>query len=388
MVLSFGSSVHKKTIIKGLSLSFMLIAVLISFSSCSQQATHDDEDEHHHDHPEGALVIEPEDAEELGIEFEAVKPGEFVEVIKVSGIIEPAATDLYTVTAKRSGIVSLAKNISEGVEIKKGATLASVSASGMEGGDVNAMAKVSRDAAKKEYERISALYKEGLATQAQLNAAEREYHEAEALHSTGPSGRSTTDTSPIDGVISGLYVADGQFVEAGTPIATVSRNQSLVLRAEVPGRFIDFLPSVASANFRPDYSDEIFELSQLDGKKISSGIEAPQNGYYPVRFSFLSNGRIRPGSLCEVYLTGNQKGNVISIPKEGLIEMQGNKYAYVVNEGEIYEKRLVKTGMSDGNRFEILSGIAPSDTVVTKGASVVRMAETSAVAPPQHNHNH
>ena len=39
-------------------------------------------------------------------------------------------------------------------------------------------------------------------------------------------------------------------------------------------------------------------------------------------------------------------------------------------------------------RVEIKEGLKPGEEVVAKGASIIRMAEVSAVAPPSHTHNH
>ena len=79
---------------------------------------------------------------------------------------------------------------------------------------------------------------------------------------------------------------------------------------------------------------------------------------------------------------------MISVPRDALVEIQGNKYVYVAEDEDEYEKRLVKTGVSDGRRIEILQGLEEGDKVVSKGASIIRMAEVSAIAPPSHSHNH
>lgn len=345
-----------------------------------------EEEEHHHD---GAIIMEAEKAAAFGIATETFSPGTFAEVIKVSGRIEPAPSDRMTVTARKSGIFTLAHGITPGCSVGAGALIGTISTKGVQGGDVNSAARIAAEAAKRELDRLTPLYKDGLVTAADYNAAERAYKEALALAGNNQGAVSGSENSPCAGTLTDIFVSSGQYVEVGTPIASVAKNSQLTLRADVPEKFIAHIGSVTTANFRPDYSDKTFLLSELDGKKISSETSAAaRNGYIPLYFSFRSNGETLPGAYAEIYLKGAPKEGAYTLPRTALVEMQGNKYVYVCRHGHAYEKKVVATGASDGERVEILSGIEPGDEVVTKGATIVRMAETSAIAPPGHTHNH
>ena len=48
----------------------------------------------------------------------------------------------------------------------------------------------------------------------------------------------------------------------------------------------------------------------------------------------------------------------------------------------------VTIGVADDEVVEILSGISPTDSVVTSGGIYLRLAETRANAPQGHTHNH
>ncbi len=374
----------------------LLTCVLPLVSGCAgHSGEHHDEhpeesaelnENHHHD---GAVMMEPEKAAGFGVKIETATPSNFAEVIKVSGRIEPAPTDRMTVTAKRSGIFTISPGLTQGSQVNAGAVIGSISSDGIQGGDSNAAAKATLDAAKKELDRLTPLYKDGLVTASTFNEAERAYNEAKALDGNlGSSGRSV-ETAPCDGTLTNLFVTSGQYVEVGTPIATVAKNSRLTLRADVPGRYAAEIPSITSVNFRPDYSDNIFSLTELDGKIISSATAVETtSGYIPIYFSFTSNGETVPGAFAEIYLLGSPRGNVLSVPNQALIETQGNKYLYICEDGHAYEKRLVKTGATDGERIEITYGIREGEQFVAAGATIIRMAETSAIAPPEHTHNH
>lgn len=355
--------------------------------------------EHGHDHGEetgshaheGAVVMEPEKAASFGIETTVLEPASFAEIIPVSGQIEPAPSDRMTVTAKRSGIVTLNPGISPGTKVSAGTGICTISSRGMQGGDLNAAANANLEKSKKELDRLTPLYKEGIVTASEYNEAERAYKEALALSGASTAGGKgvSSETAPGAGIVTDIFVTSGQYVEAGAPIASIAKNSRLTLRADVPEKYLPRISSVVSANFRPDYTKEIFSVSELGGKRISGdATAASRNGYIPVYFSFDSNGNTLAGAYAEVYLKGAPRDNVVSVPREALIEMQGNKYIYVREHGHAYEKRLVKTGASDGMNVEIIDGLKPGEEVVTKGATIVRMAETSAIAPPGHSHNH
>ena len=73
---------------------------------------------------------------------------------------------------------------------------------------------------------------------------------------------------------------------------------------------------------------------------------------------------------------------------DAITEQQGKHYVYVKLDEECYEKRLVTIGNSNGDEIEILSGLTRKDEVVTKGAIIVKLAESSGAVPEGHSHNH
>lgn len=343
----------------------------------------------HEDHSHGDLIeLDDHDAEHFGVETQMVSPSDFSEVLRVSGQIETKATDEVVAVATRSGILTLSPNINTGTSVGKGTAIASVNPSAVQGGDPSVSARASRDAAKRELERLTPLHKEGVVSAETYNAALRSYEEAEAALKTASMGSATVVT-PKSGVITKLLANSGEYVDAGQKIAVISGNTHLTLRADVPEKYMGRIPAVESANFRASSSDEVLELSQLGGRLISNpGAAVAQKGYIPLYFVFNNDGRVAPGAFAEVYLKGGARPGVIAVPKEAIVEISGNKCVYSkVSDGH-YAKHVVTTGATDGRNVEILSGLHNGESVVVKGAGIVRMAETSSTAVPGHTHNH
>lgn len=341
----------------------------------------------HSEHEEGVITLEPARAEKLGVKSELVSGSDFAEVLVVSGQIMPSPENRSVVTAKSSGILNFARGITEGSRVNAGTLIASVSAKGIAGGDPNESAKNALDAAKTELDRITPLAKEGIVSKKDYNAALLAYQQAKAAFTGSGSGSSAVSSQK--GVITSLLVKQGEFVEAGTPIAEISGSENLTLRADLPEKSYSFLPRLTSANFRTGASDETFSIAELKGKRVAEGaISAANSGYIPVYFTFANNGSVIPGSFAEVFLLGSQRHNVLSVPLSSLYEQQGQKFIFIKLDEDCYEKRPVKLGGNDGTRVEILSGLKNGETVVTEGVTFVRLAENAGAVPEGHSHNH
>ena len=65
---------------------------------------------------------------------------------------------------------------------------------------------------------------------------------------------------------------EGDYVTVGQPLATISQNSRLVLRAEVSEKYYNYLPSIQSANFRTPFDNVTYKLSDLRGRLLSYGM--------------------------------------------------------------------------------------------------------------------
>lgn len=399
----------------------LLVCGVLSWSilagGCHKESSQDEETEHHeghdhehegHDHEDedpdehdghdihgheghdhsGLIELKEAQAERFGVKTERINPSDFSEVTVVSGRIESKASDEGVATATRNGILKLSPSINTGVRVGAGTSIGNISASDVQGGNTTVQAVVARNAAKRELDRLKPLHDDGIVSTEEYNAALRAYEESEAAVKISKQG-SASVTAPKSGVITQLLAKSGEYVEIGQRIAVISGNTSLTLRADVPEKFISRLAGVTTANFRPASSDFTLSLEDLDGRMISSASSSvSENGYIPVYFSFSNNGQVAPGAFAEVYLKSGVRHNVISVPKDAIVEINGNKCIYAAHGEGHYVKHVVQLGASDGKRIEIVSGLMPGEDVVVKGAQVVRMAETSATAVPGHTHNH
>ena len=278
--------------------------------------------------------------------------------------------------------------------ISAGSALFTLSSSHMAEGDPVQKARVNYEVAKKEYERMQALVEDRIVSEKDFAQARQAYENARISYeavSGGQSAQGQTVSSPIDGYIKTLLVKEGDYVQVGQPLASITRGEKLYLRADVSEKYYADLPNITSANFGTPYAGKVYSLDQLGGRLLSYGKSSGvESGYYvPVTFEFNApqENAILPGTYVEIYLLGNTMEDVIALPHAALTEEQGSYFVYRQLDEECYEKQLVELGADDGQRVIIRSGVKPGDRIVTRGAYQVKLAgATSAI--PAHTHEH
>ena len=351
------------------------------------------EAEHDHEHEDGVIVFSEEQAEMAGLETEILSLGSFAEVIRVSGQVSAAQGDEAAIVARTSGIVNYTRDhLSEGSEVRNGEVIARVSAEVIAGGDVIAQSNLALATAKAAYERAQRLISDSIISQKEFEKAQLEYESARLAANAGNGGKGGASVaSPLKGFIKQVLVKQGEYVEAGQIIATVTKSCNLQLRAEVPERHFTSLTKIRSANFKMGYDDIARSLDELGGHLVAIGKIADEgSAYIPVTFEFTNTGSVVPGSFADIWLIMQNRENVLTIPVSALSEAQGVFYAYIQHDDDDdhFERRELRIGSSDGLRVEVLSGLAEGEKVVIKGVSQVKMAGATGVIPDAHNHSH
>ena len=320
----------------------------------------------------------------------------FSEVVKTSGLILAAPGDEAVLTAQISGIVSFSgKNMVVGTAIGAGATLFTVKSNEVVQSNLGAAVKQAENdvaTAQKQYDRAAELAKDKIISEKELLEANLRLENAQAqLANLSVSKKFNQNrqsvSAPISGFLKNVLVENGAFVQAGQPLATISKNKRLLLRADVSQKYFPKLASFTAANFKTAGGGQVFSTKNLNGRVVSTGKSAEAGSpFLPIHFEIDNVGSFVPGSVVEVFLHSGSSPSLV-IPTSALLEEQGIFYAYVQTEGERFQKRELKTGASDGMNMQVLSGIAEGERVVTKGAYQIKLSTASGTMPA-HGHEH
>ena len=86
-----------------------------------------------------------------------------------------------------------------------------------------------------------------------------------------------------------ILVKEGDYVAVGQPLATISQNNRLVLRADVSEKYYAHIPMMRSAYFKTPYDDQVYKLDELNGRFLSYGKSSANNSFYiPVLFELIT----------------------------------------------------------------------------------------------------
>ena len=343
-----------------------------------------------------ATVFTKEQAWKIDFATEHPKLETIGKVIKTTGHVQSAQGDEELLSAKTNGIVKYSgNNVLEGKVVSIGQELFSISGSNL--ADNNSAVRFlesqnNYNKAQADYKRLSILAKDKIVSEKKLLEAKNRYDNAKAIYDNLNKNFSVNGQrvkSLLNGFIKEVFVQNGQYVESGQAIATISQNKTLLIQAEVQQKYATILRTINSANIRTLHNNQIYSLEELNGKIISFGKSANSDNYLvPISLQIDNQGDFLPGGFVELNLIGKTNNKVFTIPNEAIMEEQGAYFVFVQITPELFEKREVKIGVNDGLKTEILNGIIAQDRIVTKGAIQVKLAQSTGTLDANSGHNH
>ncbi len=388
---------------KCIKICLPILSVVLASASCSSR--HDDAHDAHDSHDDSHEELGPDDvhfpdaqALSVGLRVDTLAPdSSFAPVIACGGVIEAQAAGSATVVASQSGIVNIVDTrLAPGAFLAKGQAVATISGKSVQDGDAALKAKLEYEAARKDYDRASLLVADNIISQKEYEDAKlrcetaRSAYDATAARMTA-SGVAVT--SPVAGHVVRVLAVQGQYVSAGQTLAVVERCGSKRLRADVPERHYAELRNVVSANFSTSASDSVLRIADMGGRLVSVGVSVAEgSSYVPVTFDFADPDELfLAGSAARVFLVlrGSASGGALTVPCSAIVESQGLKFVYLrdADDADVYHRREVTLGQSDGLRTEVVRGLSAGDIVVSAGARRLHLAGSSKTIPA-HTHNH
>ena len=287
------------------------------------------------------------------------------------------------------------ENILVGKEVNKGQTLFNISGNQLASNNSHVRfieAENNYKKAKAEYERHKKLAADKIVSEEDLQNFKNQYENASVIYKNlkknfDKGGQQIS--SPIDGFVRQLIVSNGEYVEVGQAMLVVSQNKKLLLHAEIQQRYAYLLGKITDANIRTPHNNKTYTLHDLNGRIVSFGKSTSTDNFMiPITLEIENKGDFYGGTLVELYLKASYDKKVLCVPNSALIEEQGNFSVFVQANPELFEKREVKLGASDGKRTEIVNGIVAGERIVTKGAILVKLSQASAALDPHAGHVH
>jgi len=318
---------------------------------------------------------------------------DFQESVEIVGTLAPKFT--ADVQSEVTGTVT-AVYVTEWVPVRKGDKLARLDTTETEAGiaalkAVEAQARVAESRAKREYERAQQLQKFGLITpqafddaKSAVEAAEAATAAAQAQTRTGEARLAKSQlAAPIDGVVALRAVNVGDRVEnmgGSGPLFRIVDNRLLDLTVSVPS---SRLSSVRIGQVI------VFTTDALPGRTftgkvmfINPAIDAASRSAKIVVEVPNQDGQLKGGAFVKGRIVVANRPGVLQVPREALLNwnLEQQTADVFVARGDKAEKRVVKTGQSNGVTVEVVSGLEDGDPVVVRGGFSLQPGDRLVIA--------
>lgn len=250
-------------------------------------------------------------------------------------------------------------------------------------------AKFSYDDAKLVYDRQKKLYDQGVIPEAEfqqvrlsMSNASEELTSAqnnldlirEGVVKKSGEATNTLVRSTIDGMVLEVPVEEGnQVIEtntfnSGTTIATVADMGEMIFKGKVDetevGKIKQGMKLLLSIGaIEKEKFDAELEYISPKGKEENGAIQFEIKAQVNLKENFF----IRSGYSANADIVLDRRDSVLSI-EEGLVQFKGDStFVEVEKTPQQFEKRFIKTGLSDGINIEVVKGLTKKDKIKVKG---------------------
>ena len=357
----------------------------------------------------GTFVFLWKKAQHEVIEYEIVTPerGTVETKTVATGNVEPRYEIL--IKPQISGIISevlkeAGQRVTEGEIIAKVKVIPEMGQLNSAESRVN-VARISLEQVESTHRRDEQLFKQGILTAEEFDVSKANYRKAkeelanaqssleivrDGISRNSRSSSTTQIRSTITGMILNVPIKVGNSViqsnsfNDGTTIASVANMNDMIFRGNVDeteiGKIREGMPiklTVGALGTRT--FDAVLEYVSPKGEEKNGAIQFE----IKAAVSLPDTSFVRAGYSANAEIVLERAENVLTIP-ESTVEFHGDTaFVQVVKQEkpkQIFEKRQIKTGLSDGIKIEVKEGLTEKDKI--RGAAISKEANNNNEAKP------
>jgi membrane fusion protein (multidrug efflux system) len=259
-----------------------------------------------------------------------------------------------TVHAESTGRVT-SLTLEEGDKIEAGQVLARIrrdaQSLGVERAETNLVD------AERELTRVESLFKQGIASQSELDKRDRRRDLS-----------NTVIAAPFAGILTRRFVDEGAFVSNGVQVFEITDFATLVARVYVPERELDRIAVGQPANIVGKAAQNRQGIGEV--RRIAPVVDATTGTVkvtiaLPTELAGGTHGFL-PGMYAEVTLTTERHENVPLVPKPALIHEDEQTFVFVA-DGDRAKRVLIQTGLADDDFVEVIGGLEAGARIIVAG---------------------
>jgi len=228
--------------------------------------------------------------------------------------------------------------------------------------------------AKKDYDRFTALLRQGAVTQAEFDGIEARYKAAEAAVREAESMLDYARVSaPFNGVITRKYADVGDFAAPGRPLLEVEDPTILRFEADVPetisqGIHLGMTMTVSFPTLGIILEGVVAEVAPAAdpiSRTVLVKLDLPQT--QALKSGMFGRLAVPVGHATSVW-----------VPASAVVQRGQMEIVFVAAQGHA-QMRLVKVGKRTTAEVELLSGVEPGELVIVDGTPMIRDGQPLAI---------
>ena len=224
------------------------------------------------------------------------------------------------------------------------------------------LAKLERD-----YRRQVELNQKGLVAAGAFEGLRYDLESLRARHEMAELQLSYTQIrAPFAGVIAARQIKLGQAVQPNAALFRITDPSPLKAHVFVPERELKRLKPGQTASVQVDAVAGKTFLAKVT--LVSPTIDTRTATFKTTVEIDDASGELRPGMFARVGIVFERKQQALQIPRVALVETDGERSVFVVQDG-VARQKSVDTGLSDAGNIEITEGLAGDEQVVIVGQS-------------------
>ncbi|GAB4328305.1 MAG: hypothetical protein Kow0037_02510 [Calditrichia bacterium] len=325
------------------------------------------------------------------------------EMLPAVGEVLPRQNGFAEIISPVAGLLTLDHNqnmVLPGTKVKKGQTLLTICPP--PGGENSwTDTQLAYQKAKADFERAKRLLEKDAISRREFEDIRRQFlvHQAgfEALkrltnsEETGDPFNTETHfilKSPINGVVANVEAYPGSRVETGQPLLQVIDPSRVWVRVDLFEKDYYHFSSLHGLEISLPGSSTPLRLKEGQWKLINTGsILNTQSRTIPLLIEVNNEDNLlKIGQNFPVNLITGPLRKVLTVPHDAVIDEDFQKVVFVQKSGELFEKRVVRTGAASDGYIEIKAGLKPGERVVSRGAYLVKLASNTTSIGHPHSH--
>ncbi|GIV33528.1 MAG: MexH family multidrug efflux RND transporter periplasmic adaptor subunit [Chitinophagales bacterium] len=288
----------------------------------------------------------------------------FEKYIDIQGTAESEKN--ITVSAETGGEI-VALQVSEGQQVKKGQLLLQIDDALLRK-EIEDLS-LSLDLATTVFKRQENLWKQNIGSELQYLEAKNKKESLEAkLQKLQTQISKTRITAPVDGTVENIRVKAGETVSPGMPLMNVVNLEEIVVKADVPERYIG---SVKKGEAVSIYFPAL-DITREASITATGSIIHPTNRTFSVEMKIPNKDHtLKANLLAIVKIIEYKNPEAITLPTRLIQRSNGDYFIFIAESSAqdmIAKRRVIKTGATYGGETEILEGLAVGETVIDEGA--------------------